>query len=434
MKIAIIGYGKQGYSSYKYWRASNDITLCDKELIIDPPIDVKLHCGENYLDNLNDFDLIVRSPKLHPRDIVAANGEAIVSKVTSNTNEFFKVCPTQNIIAITGTKGKGTTSTMITKMLEASGKHVHLGGNIGTPPLDLLTSDITKDDYVVLELANFQLIDLKYSPRIGVCLMVVPEHLDWHSDMNEYIDSKKQLFINQTESDIAIYFAQNHTSIEVVSVSPGQKIPYFDRPGAIVENNEIKISDNIICKTSDLKLLGKHNWQNVCAAVTAVWQINQDVNVIREFLVNFVGLPHRIEYLREKDGIDYYNDSFASAPDATVAAIEAIPQKKVMIVGGFDRQLPLEDFSKNVQSNRDTIRSILLIGASSKRTSESLKSFGFNNFVLSSAHNIKEIVADAQKLAKPGDAIVLSPGFPSFDMFKDFEERGLLYKEVVNSL
>jgi len=434
MKIAIVGYGKQGYSSYQYWREGNDITLCDKEVIIDPPSDVKLQYGDHYLDNLDDFDLIVRSPKLHPRDIIAANDEAIASKVTSNTNEFFKVCPTQNIIAVTGTKGKGTTSTMITKILEASGKRVHLGGNIGTPPLDLLSSGITKDDYVVLELANFQLIDLKYPPYIGVCLMVVPEHLDWHSDMNEYISAKKQLFINQKENDFAVYFAPNHTSLEVVSVSPAQKIPYFDKPGAIVENDEIKISDNIICKTSDLKLLGKHNWQNVCAAVTAVWQITQDIDILREVLVSFVGLPHRIEYLREKDGIDYYNDSFASAPDATVAAIEAIPQKKVMIVGGFDRQLPLEDFSKNVKSNSETIRSILLIGASAHRTSESLKSFGFNDFVLSSARNVKEIVADAQKLAKPGDAIVLSPGFPSFDMFKDFEERGLLYKEVVKSL
>jgi UDP-N-acetylmuramoylalanine--D-glutamate ligase len=434
MKIAIVGYGKQGYSSYQYWQKDNDITLCDQELIADPPTGAKLQCGENYLNNLDDFDLVVRSPKLHPRDIVAANGETILKKVTTNTNEFFKVCPTPNIIAITGTKGKGTTSTLIAKILEESGRRVHLGGNIGTPPLDLLKDSIIEDDYVVLELANFQLIDLKSSPHIGVCLMVVPEHLDWHSDMDEYISSKKQLFINQKEDDVAIYFGPNHISLEVVSVSPAQKIPYFDKPGALVEDDEIRISENSICKTSDLKLLGKHNWQNVCAAVTAVWQITQDVNIIRDALVNFIGLPHRIEYLGEKDGITYYNDSFASAPDATVAAIEAIPEQKVMIVGGFDRQLPLEDFSKNVQSNSDTIRGILLIGASAHRVSESLKSFGFNNFILSPAHNIQEIVTDAQKLAKPGDAIVLSPGFPSFDMFKDFEERGLLYKEVVSGL
>jgi len=434
MKIAVVGYGKQGYSAYQYWRDGNDITLCDKEVIVNPPADVKLQCGENYLENLDSFDLIVRSPKLHPRDIVAANDEDILSKVTTNTNEFFKVCPSPNIIAVTGTKGKGTTSTLIAEMLEASGKRVHLGGNIGTPPLDLLIDNISKDDYVVLELANFQLIDLKYAAHIGVCLMVVPEHLDWHSDMDEYVSAKKQLFIHQKEDDIAIYFAPNKMSLEVVSVSPAQKIPYFDNPGAMVENNEIRIAGISVCKTSDLKLLGKHNWQNVCAAVTAVWQITQDASVLGNFLSNFIGLPHRIEYLREINGIAYYNDSFASAPDATVAAIEAIPQKKVVIVGGFDRHLPLEDFSKNVQSNSDTIRSILLIGASVERVSESLKSVGFNNFVMSSAHNIKEVVADAQKLAMPGDAIVLSPGFPSFDMFKDFEERGLLYKEVVSSL
>ncbi len=364
MKIAIVGYGKQGLSSYEYWRDDNEITICDQAELDNPPDGVQLQYGEHYLDNLSNFDLIVRSPKLHPRDIVAVNGEEILDKVTTNTNEFFKVCPTANIIAVTGTKGKGTTSTLVAKMLEASGKRVHLGGNIGTPPLDLLSNNITKDDYVVLELANFQLIDLKYAAHIGVCLMVVPEHLDWHNDMDEYITAKKQLFIHQKENDIAIYYALNKTSLDVVSVSPAQKIPYFDKPGALVENNEIQIAGITICKTSDLKLLGKHNWQNVCAAVTAVWQITQDAGVIGEFLTNFVGLPHRIEYLREVNGITYYNDSFASAPDATVAAIEAIPQKKVMIVGGFDRQLPLEDFSKNVLANSDNIRGVLLIGAS----------------------------------------------------------------------
>jgi len=434
MKIAIVGYGKQGYSSYKYWQAGNDITLCDQEPITNPPEGVSLQCGASYLDNLDQFDLIVRSPKLHPRDIVAANSVAVLDKVTTNTNEFFRVCPTPNVIGVTGTKGKGTTSTLIAKILEASGQRVHLGGNIGTPPLDLLVDNIAQDDYVVLELANFQLIDLMYSPHIAVCLMVVPEHLDWHSDMEEYVTSKKQLFIHQRENDVAIYFAPNKISLEVVSVSPAQKIPYFEKPGALIENGEIRISDNVICKTSDLKLLGKHNWQNVCAAVTAVWQITQDVDVIGKFLMNFEGLPHRIEYLREVNGISYYNDSFASAPDATIAAIEAIPEQKVVIVGGFDRQLPLEDFSKNVKSNGDSIRSILLIGASAPRVSESLRKFGFNSFVMSSAKNINDVITDAQKLAMPGDAIILSPGFPSFDMFKDFEERGLLYKKAVNNL
>jgi len=434
MKIAIVGYGKQGYSSYRYWRSGNDITLCDQFDIVDPPNDVKLQCGDSYLDNLDNFDLIVRSPKLHPRDIVAANGEAILNKVTSNTNEFFRVCPTINMVAITGTKGKGTTSTLIAKMLEASGKRVHLGGNIGTPPLDMLNDSISKTDYVVLELANFQLIDLKYSSHIAICLMVAPEHLDWHDTMDEYISAKKQLFSRQTKEDIAIYFAQNKISVDVVSVSLAQKIPYFERPGAVVENDEIQIDGNIVCKTSELKLLGKHNWENVCAALTAVWQVTQDVKIIREVITNFIGLPHRIEYLREVNGISYYNDSFASAPDATIAAIEAIPQSKVMIVGGFDRQLPLENFSKDVQSNSQSIRSVLLIGASAERVAESLKSSGFNKFVISPAHNMNEVVADAQKLAKPNDAIILSPGFPSFDMFKDFEERGILYTKVVNGL
>jgi len=434
MKIAIVGYGKQGYSSYQYWKVGNEITLCDRELIVNPSPNVTIQCGANYLDNLGSFDLIVRSPKLHPRDIVAVNGEDILRKVTTNTNEFLRVCPTTNIIGVTGTKGKGTTSTLITKMLEANGKRVHLGGNIGTPPLDLLDNNISKEDYVVLELANFQLIDIVSSPHIAVCLMVAPEHLDWHADIDEYISAKQQLFRYQTESDIAVYYALNKSSSDVVSISPGKKIPYFETPGAAVIDDEIQIAGKSICKTSDLKLLGKHNWQNVCAALTVVWQITQDVHEISKAITDFVGLPHRLEYLREVNGVSYYNDSFASTPDAANAAIEAIPQMKVMIIGGFDRELPLQDFCEHIQANRESIRSVLLIGASADRVSENLKSAGFNNFVISSASNMKEVVNDAQKLAQPKDAIVLSPGFPSFDMFKDFEERGIIYKEVVSSL
>ena len=225
MKIAIIGYGLQGASSYKYWRDGNSITICDQNEIKDPPRDVELLIGEDHLKNLNDFDLIGRSPSVHPRDIISANGEQIKDKITTNTNEFFKVCPSKNKIGVTGTKGKGTTSSLITKMLEAGGKKVHLGGNIGTPPLEMLEAGINESDYVVLELANFQLIDLKYSPHIAVCLMVVPEHQDWHEGMEEYVTAKKQLFIHQTPSDIAIYYSDNEISKDIASsgATPGRR-------------------------------------------------------------------------------------------------------------------------------------------------------------------------------------------------------------------
>jgi len=209
MKIAILGYGSQGRAAYEYWRDGNEITICDGNSKLELPTDVNTQLGADHLKGLERFDLLVRSPIVHPRAIVAANSPDILAKVTTVTNEFLRVCPTKNVIGVTGTKGKGTTSTLIALMLEAAGHRVHLGGNIGIPPLDMLKNDIQPDDWVVLELANFQLIDLQHSPRIAVCLMVVPEHLDWHTDPAEYFAAKTQLFRWQTAEDFAIYFADN---------------------------------------------------------------------------------------------------------------------------------------------------------------------------------------------------------------------------------
>jgi UDP-N-acetylmuramoylalanine--D-glutamate ligase len=431
MKIAIVGYGKQGYSSYQYWKVGNEITLCDRELIVNPSPNVTIKCGANYLDDLDSFDLIVRSPKLHPRDIVAVNGEDILRKVTSNTNEFFRVCPTANIIGVTGTKGKGTTSTLITKMLEESGKRVHLGGNIGTPPLDLLAENISQDDYVVLELANYQLIDLQFSPRIAICLMVVPEHLDWHSDMNEYVTSKQQLFTHQTAEDIAIYFAGNEYSKTIASVSPGHQVPYMLEPGAMVSGGEIKIANESICKIDDLKLLGQHNWQNVCAAVTATWQETQDIKAIKSAIISFSGLPHRLELVRELDGIKYYDDSFGTTPETAIVAMQAFEQPKVMILGGSDKG---SDYSLLAQEiSKSNIRKVILIGQMAETIKAELVKVGFNNFI-GGGDNIVVIVALARSNAEKGDVVLLSTACASFDMFRDYEDRGKQFKQAVESL
>ncbi len=435
MKIAIVGYGLQGESSYRYWnKDNNQITICDANPSIKVPKGVETRLGETYLDNLHQFDLIVRTPFLHPKDIVAANGPDILSKVTTNTNEFFRVCPTKNIIGVTGTKGKGTTTTLITKLLEKQGKKVFSGGNIGTPPLVLLEHKIQPSDWVVLELANFQLIDLKYSPWIGVCLLVVPEHLDWHKDMDEYVTAKTQLFVNQQASDIAIYYADNEKSQAVASVSKGQLIPFMKPPGAFVKDNEIMIDNLFICHVSELRLIGKHNWQNVCAAVTVVWQIDKQLELIRKVVINFEGLEHRLEKVRELNGVVYYNDSFASVPDAAIAAIETFSAPKVMILGGFDRGLPLAHLAGTILSHNADLRKVVIIGASGPRLAKELDYIGFSNYELEPAKDISEIVNRARSFAQPGDAVVLSPGFASFDMFKNFEERGQQYKKAVKKL
>lgn len=435
MKIAILGYGNQGRAAYDYWRNGNEITICDKNESAEPPNDAHAQLGPEYLHGLEQFDLIVRSPSIHPRDIVAANSPDILGKVTSVTNEFLRVCPSRNIIGVTGTKGKGTTSTLITRLLEATGKTVHLGGNIGTPPLDLLKNNIQPDDWVVLELANFQLIDLKTSPPIAVCLMVVPEHLDWHQDFAEYVEAKKQLFTHQSASDIAVYYAENETSQEIAAAGQGQKIPYYAEPGAVVNDGKIMIDNQEICRTTEIKLLGRHNWQNVCAAVTAVWQITQDVEPMRSVLINFAGLAHRLELVRELNDVRFYNDSFSSGLHSTEAAIEAIKGKKVMILGGFERGLDIDHFGVFAKDNEPEFRKLLLIGRSAERLETVLKKAGFANYIMDkTARDMPTVLAKAVSLAEPGDAVVLSPGFASFDMFKNFEDRGLQFKAAVNNL
>lgn len=435
MNIAILGFGSQGASALKYWnKPGNNITVCDSNESLKLPEGIKSQLGHNYLENLDKYDLIVRTPVIHPRLIVGSNSPDILKKVTSNTNEFMKVCPTKNIIGVTGTKGKGTTSTLITHMLEADGHRVHLGGNIGTPPLELLEHNIKKNDWVVLELANFQLLDLTTSPAIAVCLMVEPEHQDWHPDMHEYTFAKKQLFAHQSQNDTAIFYSKNSISQEIASASPARKVPYFDKPGAIVEDDFVVIDSIKICKIDEIKLPGKHNLQNVCAAVTAVWPIINKPEPIKRTLQTLGSLPFRIELRKVVNNVSFYNDSFATAPAATIAAMNSVKRPKVMIIGGHDRGLSLDDLSSKITGKKDDIRKVILIGKSAQRTADSLKFHGFDNYVITEGKSMDDIVKKAYSYAKPGDAVVLSPSFASFDMFKNFEERGKAFNKAVESL
>lgn len=433
MNVAILGYDTEGKTSYEYYKQLGAaITICDQKTELDTPDGVPTQLGEHYLDNLDRFDVLVRTAGLPPRRILEKNPN-VAGKITSNVNEFLRVCPTSNVIGVTGTKGKGTTSTLIAKMLEAAGRRVFLGGNIGVPPLSFL-HDVTEDSWVVLELSSFQLIDLQRSPHIGVCLMVVPEHLNWHEDMDEYTGAKAHLFEWQSSDDIAIYFADNELSKEIAGAGAGHKLPFYRSPGAFVNGNMITMNGAALCTTDELKLLGAHNWQNVCAAVTAAWLAGvRNPEPLRQVLTTFTGLPHRLEKIRTLDGVTYYNDSFAATPDAAIAALKAIPGPKVMIMGGFDRMLPIDHLAKALANTQD-LRTALFIGASAQRLAEACQAVGFTNFTIVDASTMPAIVAQARTVAQKDDAVVLSPGFASFDMFKNFEDRGEQYRAAVEAL
>jgi len=433
MNVAIVGYGIEGRSALTYYQSLGaNVTVCDRKADADIPAGVAMQLGDSYLHNLDRFDVIVRTVGMHPKVILEKN-PGVEHKITTNINEFFRVCPTKNIIGVTGTKGKGTTSTLIVKMLEAMGKKVFLGGNFGIPAFDFLPQ-LTPDDWVVMELSSFMLYDMTHSPHIGVCLMVQPEHLDWHGDMADYVRSKSHMFAQQQPNDIAIYYAQSTVSHQIASSSPGKKIAYCAEPGAYIFEDQLMIDQTVICKLNEIKLLGKHNWQNICAAITAVWQIGQAPDAIRSVVVSFTGLPNRLELVREVDGVRYYNDSFSSDPYAAEAAIAAIPGKKVLIIGGYERMIPLDSLVKTVKEAASDIRTILLIGASAKRVATALQKVDFTQFRLSPASTMADIVAEARMQAQKGDAVLLSPGFASFDMFKNFEDRGNQFKEQVHAL
>lgn len=443
MRIALLGYDRQGRSAYDYWGKGNEITICDRDPQVDLPPHVEVQLGDNYLDNLDRFNLIIRTPGLHPRKIVEANGDRILRKVTTVTEEFFRNCPA-TIIGVTGSKGKGTTSTLITEILKAAGKTVYLGGNIGIPPLDLLKHNIQPTDYVVLELANYQLIDLHVSPPIAVCLVVTPEHLDWHKDMQEYIDSKKNIFKYQNDTDTAIFNRLSDFSTEVASVSPALKLSYEvpaphilpeEKTGAYILNEYIYYEDIQICAVSEVALLGRHNLENICAAIAATWKlIDGNTQLLTSVFKSFKNLPNRLELVRTLNDVDYYNDSFSSAIVATVAAIETITKPKVLIVGGYDRGLDVSELAQAIVAHKTDIHKVIVIGQTAEKIQRALSAAGFTEFEVLDKPDMIDIVTTAQAASTRGDAIVFSPGFASFDMFKDFEERGTKFRDSVNKL
>lgn len=465
MKIAILGFDRQGRSAYDYWSGEHDITICDKNDEVAIPENTNSQLGDAYLDNLDDFDVLVRTPGLHPRQIQDANPDTpdILDKVTSVTNEFLRVCPTKNVIGVTGTKGKGTTSTLIANILKSAGKRVHLGGNIGIPPLDLLKGaglindkasealhhasgvsgsareqagtlqSIQPDDWVVLELANYQLIDLHYSPSIGVCLMITPEHLDWHESIDEYLRAKQQLFVHQAPEDIAIYKYGDNRSMQLAVTSLGTHIPYMSGPGACVKKDNIVINGKTICKTSDIPLLGEHNQENVCAAVTCVWQITQDVEAIKVGIKTSKSLPHRLELIGEVDGVAFYNDSFATTPESTIAGVRAMTKPIVLILGGSDKGSDFTELASKI--NDSSVKLVIAIGKMGSVISKHLIDAGFNpNAIKEGGSTMSGIVKQAIKLSDSGDAVLLSPACASFDMFKNYEDRGEQFSQAVQAL
>ncbi len=430
-KVVVIGYGVEGKSTAQFLKGERAIVT-----VVDQNSDLKIEgydtiLGDKYLANLDDFDLVVPSPGIKHTKIKTT--KPIVSPTQLFLERF-----AEKTIGVTGTKGKGTTSTLIAKLLEAAGQKVQLGGNIGTPALDLLPH-LTKEDWVVLELSSFQLYDITISPHIAVVLMIEPDHMDWHPDMEDYVSAKTNITRFQTENDAVIYFGENNYSRQIAEASLGKKVAYMSKEGAFVRGENIEVDGQTIMPVLEVGLIGPHNLQNVCAALTAVraaapsaFSLQPSATKLAKVLREFRGLEHRLEFVRELDGVKYYNDSFSVNPISTAAAMKSFIQPKVVIMGGSKRGITFETIAEEVK-NVD-IHKVILVGETAGLIEEEFKKIGFENYEKSSAQNMDKIVNEAKNQAQPGDIVLLSPGCPSFDMFENYEDRGLQFKKVVQEL
>lgn len=429
-KVAILGFGGEGLSAYHYFAAkpNMDITIFDDKAQPNMPVPEGAHFrhGKDSYKDLSQFDIVVRFPAISPARI-HTNGE-----VTSVIQEFFKACPAP-IIGVTGTKGKGTTSTLIYEMLSAAGKRVHIAGNIGVPALNIL-ADVQADDVVVLELSSFQLWDLKHSPHIAVVLMVEQEHLDIHADMQDYLDAKKNIVRWQKPHDITVYLPHNNLTEEIALTGAAKKIPYTEAPGAHVENGQFVIDGTVICPTKNLKLPGQHNIQNACAAITAVWQLTQDAAALAQAIATFKGLPHRLSFIREVNGVSFYDDSFATTPTSAIAALRSFTAPKVIILGGSDKGADFTELGQEVAAS--TMRGVILIGLMRHKLHNVLTKAGYTGPVefFDETSTMPQIVEAAARLSQNGDAVIISPACASFDMFRDYKDRGEKFIAAVEAL
>lgn len=407
MKILVAGYGMEGKTSYEYWRQrGEEVVIADERETIDAPEGAETILGEDAFAKLDDFDMIIRSPSINPRKLPYGD------KVWSATNEFFANCPA-TIIGVTGTKGKGTTCSLITSILRAADRTVHLVGNIGLPALEVLPQ-IQPDDIVVYELSSFQLWDLKRSPHVAVVLMIEPDHLDIHADFEDYVTAKAAIARHQTPDDIMIFDDDNDISRRIAKDSPAHKIPYpFD----------------ISSVAGSIVIPGKHNVENASAAIAAVREYTTDEEVIRRGLHNFTGLPHRLKFVAEKNDVKYYDDSIATTPGSAIAALKAFHQQKVIILGGSDKGA---DYQQLIELCRVTNTQIIAIGQTGEAIRMLADELGATSILVKG--DMSEIVAKANEVAHSGDVVILSPASASFDMFRNYADRGDQFIAAVQNL
>ena len=402
-KVAILGYGLEGRDAEKYFKKQDaDITILDQKF------------DKDYLKDLDKYDLVVRSPGVYP-----FKPELKMANVTTPIQIFFDNCPAK-IIGVTGTKGKGTTSTLIYEILKNAGKEVYLAGNIGKPYLDLL-SVISDKSYIVLELSSFQLIDLTKSPHIAVILNITLDHMDWHKSKEEYVSAKKNIVKYQTKNDFAIINSEYEVPKSFIELTKG-KVVLFNKNKLESEYKE------------KLLLRGEHNLENIAAAVSVAKILKISEDTILDTVRNFKGLEHRLELVREVNGVTFYNDSFATGPQPTIAAIKSFSEPETLILGGSDKGLNYDELGKEIATSKQ-VNKIIIIGQVGPQIIKSLNSAGYRGSIINlKIKSMTKIVENAFRNTPRGGIVLLSPAAASFDMFANYKDRGNQFKEAVIKL
>lgn len=398
----------------------------------------ELKLGDDYLSDL-EVDIIFRTPGMsfNLPELVSARKRGIA--VTSEMEVFFDLCPA-TIFAVTGSDGKTTTTTLIAKMLETEGKKVFVGGNIGKPLLPEI-ENITADDFVVAELSSFQLISMRKSPDVAVVTNVAPNHLDIHKDMDEYVEAKKNILLHQNAFSRTVLNRDNEITDSFRSFVRGQSLGFSMKRrlnnGAWLDGKGIlhmayRGIDVPVLDRKDIAVIGDHNVANYLAAITAVWGY-VGVDTINKVAKEFGGVAHRIELVRELNGIKFFNDSIASSPTRTIAGLKAFDKKVFLIAGGYDKHIPFDPLMPYLV---EKVKTLYLCGDTAQKIEDCLKNYeGYNGSPeIVRTKDIKEATIMAYKAAKSGDIITLSPACASFDAFPNFAARGNYFKEVVNSL
>ena len=450
-KVAFIGAGVSHKRCIEQFvELGAQVTLCDQKKSLEDfgayadtlrRLHVRLSLGEHYTDGFAGQDIIMRTPgyEYYKPELQAALQAG--TKVTSEVELFFELCPCE-IVAVTGSDGKTRTTTLISKMFEAAGRKVFLGGNIGAALLPQL-ADVTPEAVAVVELSSFQLISMRVSPKVAVVTNVTPNHLDHHKDMQEYIDAKRNILLWQVPPCRAVLGFENEISRGMQKDCKGEQV-WFTRLHDTDKGAFLRESDDTLCYAengvvtpilprAEVKLRGLHNVENLLAAIAAVWG-RVPVEAMRQVGSTFTGVEHRIEPVRTLDGVTYYNDSIASSPTRTIAGLRSFNQKIILIAGGYDKKIPYEPLAPEILAH---VKTLVLMGATGPRIEAAVRACpGFDESALTILHadSMQHAVELARGAAQPGDVVSLSPASASFDLYPNFEVRGRDYKNIVNNL